>query len=307
MDGVSTYSLSTLRVGIVILPDARWSSAGPKWRQAEEYGFDHAWTYDHLGWRDYAGGPWFGAVPTLAAAAVSTTRIGLGMLVATPNFRHPVPFARELIALDDLSGGRFTLGLGAGDDGYDAAVLGEPPLTPRRRADRFAEFVEALDGLLTTDGFDLDGDHYRAVGARNLPGPVQVPRFGFVIAANGPRGMRLAARHGAGWATTGRPAGSQATWWTGVAELADRFADTVAAAGRDGARLARHLNLDAAPVSALSSVDAFTDATGRAAELGFTDVVVRWPRAAAPDAARASVLEHVAADVLPGRQLSPSC
>ena len=57
-----------MRVGVVILPDARWSSAGPKWRRAEEYGFDHAWTYDHIGWLDYVDGPWFGAVPTLAAA-----------------------------------------------------------------------------------------------------------------------------------------------------------------------------------------------------------------------------------------------
>jgi len=61
---------------------------------------------------------------------------------------------RELITLDDLSGGRFVLGLGAGDDGYDADVLGEPALTPRHRMDRFVEFVDALDGLLTTDGFD---------------------------------------------------------------------------------------------------------------------------------------------------------
>jgi alkanesulfonate monooxygenase SsuD/methylene tetrahydromethanopterin reductase-like flavin-dependent oxidoreductase (luciferase family) len=286
-----------MRVGIVILPDARWSSAGPKWRRAEQYGFDHVWTYDHLGWLDYVDGPWFGAVPTLAAAAVSTTRIKLGMFVASPNFRHPVPFMRELIALDDLADGRFVLGLGAGDDGYDARVLGRPALTARQRADRFAEFVDALDGLLTVDGFDHRGAYFRAEGARNLPGPVQQPRFDFVVAANGPRGMRLATRHGAGWATTGRAADSQDGWWKGVAELADRFDDTLARAGRDRLAIDRYLNLDAAPGSPLSGVAAFTEAAERASELGFTDMVVRWPGA---DPVQESVLEQVAADILPG-------
>lgn len=241
-------------------------------------------------------GPWFGAVPTLTAAAVITTRIRLGLFVATPNFRHPVPFMRELIALDDISGGRFTLGLGAGDDGYDAEVLGQPPLTRRQRTDRFIEFVDALDGLLTTDGFDYTGSYFRASHARNLPGPVQRPRPDFVIAANGPRGMRLAARQGAGWVTTGLPGDSQAEWWRSVAELASRLDDTLA---YDGRPIDRYLNLDAAPVSALSSAEAFTDAVGNAGALGFTDVIVRWPRAAGADAGSESVLDQVAADVLP--------
>jgi alkanesulfonate monooxygenase SsuD/methylene tetrahydromethanopterin reductase-like flavin-dependent oxidoreductase (luciferase family) len=286
-----------MRHGIVILPDARWSAAGPKWRRAEEYGFDHAWTYDHIGWLDYVDGPWFGAVPTLAAAALTTSTIGLGMFVASPNFRHPVPFMRDLIALDDISRGRFALGLGAGDDGYDARVLGGPALTPRQRADRFAEFVEALDGLLTTDGFDYDGTYYRARDARNLPGPLQQPRFGFVVAANGPRGMRLAARHGAGWATTGRPASSQTAWWKGVAELAERFDEMLAAAGRDPRGIGRYLNTDAAPVSALSSAEAFAEATARAGELRFTDTIVRWPRAGEAERRSEAVLEAVAAEL----------
>src|SRR5439155_14487839 len=103
-----------MRVGIVILPDLRWSQARDRWRLAEEYGFDHAWTYDHLGWRDLVDGPWFDAVPTLTAAATVTDRIGLGTWVASPNFRHPVHFARELTALDDISRGRLLIGAGAG-------------------------------------------------------------------------------------------------------------------------------------------------------------------------------------------------
>src|SRR6478752_10442640 len=128
-----------MRFGIVILPDQPWSVARERWTAAEELGFDYAWTYDHLGWRDLVNGPWFDAVPTLTAAALVTSRIRLGTLVASPNFRHPVHFARQVTALDDVSGGRLTVGLGAGAaaPSFDALVLGRPPLAPRARADRF--------------------------------------------------------------------------------------------------------------------------------------------------------------------------
>src|SRR5207248_3255349 len=86
-----TVTFRTVRVGIVILPEDRWWAAEPKWRAAEEYGFDHAWTYDHLGWRNLVDGPWFSAVPTLTAAAMVTSRIRLGTFVASPVARHPVP------------------------------------------------------------------------------------------------------------------------------------------------------------------------------------------------------------------------
>nr|MDT0661448.1 LLM class flavin-dependent oxidoreductase [Micromonospora sp. DSM 115978] len=297
-----------MRVGIVILADQRWSAGGWRWRRAEEYGFDHAWTYDHIGWRDLVDGPWFDAVPTLTAAATSTSRIGLGTLVASPNFRHPVHFAREVTALDDISDGRLTLGLGAGGMGFDAKVLGAPELSPRSRVDRFTEFVELLDRLLRAGdtsqpslgaGVDWSGAHYLAVDARATPGCRQRPRVPFLVAANGPRAMRLAARHGQGWVTTGAGGDDLHAWWTGVAGLARRFDDTLAAAGRDRSQVDRFLSLDAAPVYSLSSVDAFTDAVGRAGELGFTDVVAHWPRPSSWYAGDEAVLEAVASDVLP--------
>src|SRR2546430_17583604 len=125
-----------VRVGIVILPEHRWQRAAPRWRAAEEYGFAHAWTYDHLGWRTLVDGPWFDAVPTLTAAALVTERIRLGTFVASPNFRHPVSFARALLSLDDITDGRFVLGLGAGPiAGYDNVVLGGDELPPQVRGD----------------------------------------------------------------------------------------------------------------------------------------------------------------------------
>ncbi|MEU4426922.1 LLM class flavin-dependent oxidoreductase [Actinoplanes sp. NPDC024001] len=284
-----------MRIGIAILPDQRWAESSRRWRLAEEYGFDHAWTYDHLGWRDLVDGPWFDAVPTLTAAATVTSRIRLGTYVATPNFRHPVHFAREALALDDISAGRLILGLGAGGIGFDSAVLGAAELTPRQRVDRFAEFLELFDRILGAPATTWSGSWFSAVDARSTPGPVQQPRPPFVVAANGPRALRLAARFGTGWVTTGEHnVETPEQWWRSVAEYRDRFEGVLNAEGRPRDSMDRYLNLDTSPLYSMSSVDAFEDAVGRAAELGFTDVITHWPRQSSWYTGDEKVLEAVA-------------
>ncbi|TCO64481.1 luciferase-like monooxygenase [Actinocrispum wychmicini] len=276
--------------------------AEPKWRAAEEYGFHHAWTYDHLGWRTLVDGPWFGAVPTLTAAAMVTSRIRLGTWVATPNFRHPVSFARELTAMDDVSDGRFILGVGAGGTGYDTQVMGDRSMPPRQRADRFAEFVELLDLLLRQDRTTWQGEYFEAVEARMAPGCVQKPRLPFVVAANGPRTMRIAARYGAGWVTTGGDRADMvemSSWWESVAETVGRFDDVLAAEGRAPGTIDRYLNLDAAPANVLTSVEHFRDVLGQAERLGFSDVTVPWPRHDGVFAGSEQLVEDIAAEVLP--------
>ena len=158
-----------MRIGIVILPDQRWAESQRRWRQVDEWGFDHAWTYDHLGWRDLVDGPWFDSMATLTAAATVTSRIRLGTLVASPNFRHPAAFARQITTVDDVSAGRLLLGLGAGGIGFDSAVLGGETLPPRQRVDRFAEFTELLDLILREDGTDLAWRLVRRCGRPQQP------------------------------------------------------------------------------------------------------------------------------------------
>jgi alkanesulfonate monooxygenase SsuD/methylene tetrahydromethanopterin reductase-like flavin-dependent oxidoreductase (luciferase family) len=288
-----------VRVGIEILPEYRWWAAEPKWRAAEEYGFDHAWTYDHLGWRTLVDGPWFSAVPTLTAAAMVTSTIRLGTWVATPNFRHPVSFARELTTLDDVSDGRFILGVGAGGPGYDTQVMGDTALPPAARAERFGEFVELLDLLLRQDRTTWSGKYYEAVEARMMPGCVQKPRLPFVVAANAPKALRVAARYGTGWVTTGKSGESMDAWWASLAELSGRLDDALAAEGRNPAAIDRYVNLDGAPEFALTSVEFFRDVLGRAGELGFTDVTVPWPRHDGIYAGSEQMVEDIAAEVLP--------
>jgi alkanesulfonate monooxygenase SsuD/methylene tetrahydromethanopterin reductase-like flavin-dependent oxidoreductase (luciferase family) len=275
-----------MRVGIIILPERRWPQARLQWQRAEEYGFAHAWTYDHIGWRSLVAEPWFDAVPTLAAAALSTSRIRLGTMVASPNFRHPVHFAREITALDDLSQGRLSLGIGSGGVGYDAFVLGQPELSPRARNERFSEFVELLDGLFREQPLTWSGKYYRAVEAYTTPGCVQRPRVPFIIAARGPKAVRLAARYGQGWVTNGGPVEDTESWWRGVTESVRQFNET-------GSTIDRYVTFDPAPVFSLSSVDYFEECMGRAQELGFTDVITHWPRPDGPFQGTEAVMEEV--------------
>ena len=254
-----------MRHGLTILPEHPWREAAPMWRAAEDLGFDHAWTYDHLVWSGLPDQTWFAAVPTLAAAATVTERIGLGTFVSSPNYRHPYTYARDILTLHDLTEGRFICGVGTGGT-LDSGILGET-LTVRERVDRF--------------------------DARTLPGPVRssVP---LVVAANGPRALRLAAAYGEGWVTTGTGGDDLDAWFQGVAALTARLDDALAATGR-AEGFARYLSLDASPRFALQSADLYAEMVGRAGELGFTDVITHWPRPDGPYAGDVRVLETVAA------------
>ncbi|MEU1307385.1 LLM class flavin-dependent oxidoreductase [Streptomyces cinnamoneus] len=295
-----------MRLSTVILPDRRWSEGGrDSWQRAEELGFDTAYTYDHLSWRTFRDGPWFGAIPTLTAAAGVTSRMRLGTLVTSPNFRHPVTLAKELISLDDISGGRITLGIGAGGSGFDATALrasGEEAWTPRERADRFAEFVPLLDRLLTEDVVSHDGEHYSATEVRNIPGCVQRPRLPFAVAATGPRGMRLAARHGQAWVTTGDPklyeTGTPEQSLAAVAGQIERLGEVCAKAGRDVAELRKVMLTGFTPDRPLESFDAFVDFAGAHAAAGIDEIVVHWPIADSMFEADVAVFEKIATEGL---------
>ena len=288
-----------MRVGVVILPDQRWVEAEPIWHECEALGFAHAWTYDHLTWRDLRDGPWFAAVPTLTAAAVATSTIRLGTLVASPNFRHPVTFSKELMSLDDISDGRITLGIGAGGSGWDASALGQVPWSAQERAARFAEFVEQLDVLLTQPKTEsLSGQFYSAKDARAIPGCVQRPRPPFAIAASGPKGLALAVQLGQSWVTYGDP--------KTAAESDENSA--VAAAGAQMAKLREECavqNREFESISKiylsgstrepwLSSVSDFIRLKEKYEEIGFTDLVLHRPRTSEPYKANLDVYYAIA-------------
>ncbi len=291
-----------MRLSTVILPIHRWSEGQKIWRRAEDLGFHAAYTYDHLSWRSFRDEPWFGAVPTLTAAATTTERIRLGTLVTSPNFRHPVTLAKELVSLDDISGGRVTVGIGAGGIGFDATAMGQEAWSSKERADRFSEFLPLLDRLLMQDATTESGTYYSAVEARNIPGCVQRPRVPFYVAAAGPRGMRLAAEFGQGWVTYGDPKGpAEVPVEQAPAVIAAQLAKLAAACeakGREVGELEKVLLQGSTAEKPLASLDAFVDWAGTYQELGMTELVIHWP---VPDSIFANdlaVFERIATEGL---------
>ena len=286
-----------MKYGVLILPEYPWTVAKTMWKRAEELGFDHAWTYDHLAWKSLRDSPWFGAIPTLTAVATVTERIRLGTLVASPNFRHPVTFAKDLITLDSVSQGRLTIGIGAGADGWDTTMLGKAQLSKRARADRFQEFVELLDNLLCNSTTTWRGNYYTAQEAKTLPGCVQRPRIPFAIAATGRRGMELAARFGSIWVTTGdRTVKHPLPAFKGAKVVHQQmvlFDEVCSKVGRDPASIRRLVLSGPSLHAGIESQQAFDDTLAYYAEIGVTDYVVHWPRQQKPYAGDLKTFETI--------------
>ena len=292
-----------MRIGLVILPTDRWQVAQRQWKWADDAGFSTAWTYDHIRWGGMPDGPWHGAVPVLAAAAATTSRIRLGTLVATPNFRHPVTLARDALALDDLSGGRLDLGLGPGSEGFDASALGQPPWSPADRLERFAEFLEVLQPIVEgapTERTTLRTAHYAANEAPSTPGSVQRP-LPLTIAAGGRKGLRLAVAHGRNWVTIG-PTGpverTPATVLDAVRHQQVLLAEACADARRDPASIGKIL-LWMPYEPHITSADQFDELAAPYIELGFDQFVLHHPDQTGPFGGDVTAFEAIAARYAP--------
>lgn len=175
--------------------------------RAEDLGFDSVWVSDHF---FYSFGR-YGVDPapiaslepltTLAGLAMRTDRVRLGTLVLGAPFRHPGLLLKTAASLDALSGGRLDLGVGAGwlrDEfdafGYEYGSVGE-------RFDRLTELLEVLSAAAEAGDAPVsyDGPTVTLRDAHVLPAPVQRPIPIWVGGKGGPRLLRLAARHAAGW------------------------------------------------------------------------------------------------------------
>ncbi len=273
--------LEEVRIGALLMPTDEWNESVATVRWLERLGYHHVWVYDHLSWQRYRDRPWHATYPWLAGLAASTERIRLGTMVSNPNIRHPVHLAKEAMTIDRISGGRLTIGLGAGGTGFDATVLGQEPLTPGQRLDRLTELTHCLDGLLTGELRNHEGPWFRFDEARMLPGCVQRPRLPLALAAGGPRSLDLVARRADAWITYGDPtrtdvteAGTERIVAEQAAELDRRCREL----GRDPRTIDRIYLVGNTEARPLASIEAFGRFVERYAELGFTDVVFHLPR-----------------------------
>jgi alkanesulfonate monooxygenase SsuD/methylene tetrahydromethanopterin reductase-like flavin-dependent oxidoreductase (luciferase family) len=198
---MTTMTGRPLRVGIQ-LPEVerevRWTELLDMTRAIEDLGFDSVWVGEHLlyRWEDRPPrGPWE-AWTLLAAVAASTTRIELGPLVACTNFHNPALLAKQAATIDELSGGRFVLGLGAGWNEPEFRAYGYPY---DHRIDRFEEAFTIIRTLLREGAIDFDGRWYQARDCELLPRGPRPAGPPLMIGSNGPRMLRMTMPHADSW------------------------------------------------------------------------------------------------------------
>ena len=227
-----------MKIGLILPLAEDESGHAPPWAelrnraaQAEAAGLDSIWVYDHLLHR-FEGHPTVGfweAWTMLTALAASTSRVELGTTVLCAGFRNPALLAKMAETLDEVSAGRLILGLGAGWHEPEFAAFGFPF---DHRVSRFEEALRIIRPLLRDRRVDVEGAYHRAVACEIRPRGPRARGVPILIAAFGPRMMRLAARYGDLWTTD----------WLGPA---DKVREDVAklraaceAEGRDPATLA---------------------------------------------------------------------
>ena len=166
-------------------------SAGTDWveraRRVEQLGYSILVVPDHF--RDHLA-----PVPALTAAALATTRLRVGSLVFSNDFRHPAVLAKEAATIDVLSGGRFELGLGGGWLRAEYDQTGIPFDAPGTRIERLEEAVTIIKGLLAGERVTFAGRHYTIADLEGRPTPVQRPHPPIAIGGGGRRTLTLAAR-----------------------------------------------------------------------------------------------------------------
>ena len=227
-----------LKVGVQ-LPEVerevRWPELRDMARAAEQAGFDSLWVGDHLLFRDPdlpPRGPWE-AWSILAALAGITDRVALGPLVASVSFHNPAILAKKAAAIDEISGGRLILGLGAGWNEPEYRAFGFPF---DHRVERFEEAFAIIRGLLRDGAVDFAGRYHQARECVLLPPPTRKGGPPIMVGTTGPRMLRLAAQHADAWNAWFTRFGNRPE---GIAAIREKVDAACAAVGRDPATLAR--------------------------------------------------------------------
>jgi alkanesulfonate monooxygenase SsuD/methylene tetrahydromethanopterin reductase-like flavin-dependent oxidoreductase (luciferase family) len=227
-----------LKVGVQ-LPEVerevRWPELLDMVRAIEDLGYDSAWLGEHLlyRWADRPPrGPWE-AWSMLAAIAASTSRIEFGPLVACTSFHNPALLAKQASTIDEISGGRLILGLGAGWNETEFRAFGYPF---DHRVDRFEEAFTIIRTLLQDGAIDFDGRFYQARDCELLPRGPRANGPPLMIGSKGPRMLRIALPHVQSWNVWFADTGNSPA---GVPALRDLVDEACRDIGRDPSDIER--------------------------------------------------------------------
>lgn len=232
----------TLKVGVQV-PEVEYVIRWPQLRRmaetAEAIGLDSIWVGDHLLYRGNGRperGPWE-AWSTLAALAAVTERVEIGPLVASTSFHNPAMLARKAATIDEISGGRLVLGLGAGWNEAEYRAYGYPF---DRRVSRFEEAFTIIRRLLRGERVDHHGAFYELEDCILLPRGPRPEGPPLMVGSMGERMLAITLPHVQAW-------NAWFTWFgndiAGYRELRDRIDAACVAAGRDPASVERTVAL----------------------------------------------------------------
>jgi len=154
-------------------------------REAEDLGYGTLFVPDHFD-------EGFGPIAALAAAAAVTSTLNVGALVFDCDFRHPAVLARELTTIDQLSGGRLEVGLGAGWKRLDYERSGIAMDTPKVRVDRMIEYTTILKGLFAGQAVSFKGEHFQISDLTAQPPAARSGGVPILIGGGGRRVLRFA-------------------------------------------------------------------------------------------------------------------
>lgn len=288
-----------MQLGVIVMQTRPWTQLAQDFRLAEELGYSAAYVYDHLT-HPTAPGEWLGdGFTTLAAAAGVTERMRLGTMVASATLHSPVALARRAGTVQDVSGGRLVLGLGAGSPLCALADRGES-VTMGQMSARLRDTVEGLQAVWAGET-QWTGRTTSFTGLETLPLPEGVTPPPLVLAAHGPKALELTARHADGWNTYGGPAAARlpaAEFWPAVEAQVAGLRAACERVGRDPGELRRSLLLGFGEVRPTASVAAYREAMERAEALGFDELIVYGPWGEPGDLYWSDVSVH--AEVLSG-------
>jgi alkanesulfonate monooxygenase SsuD/methylene tetrahydromethanopterin reductase-like flavin-dependent oxidoreductase (luciferase family) len=287
------------RPGLVGFRLAATGSVGLDWQRLDETWalageldvFDAGWMSDHLSDASRErGGPAFEAFTTEAALARRVPGKWVGIAVAANTFRHPAVTAKAATVLDNVTGGRFVLGMGAGwhVGEHESYGISLPPLP--ERYDRFESALRVLEALFSPgaaepDGVTLDDPIYPLRHAANLPAPVRPGGPPIWLGGQKRRGMALAARYASGWPLPGNRPGDVAYFSEKRAAL--RMALEAAGRDPDAFSFAAQIACGTSP----TELRAARETSLELLEAGATHVILGIAAASAPDGLRAVATE----------------
>jgi len=294
-----------VRFGIIPTPlIAPYDGVLARSRRAVEMGFDGLWFADETP----MAYPNFSAMDAwllMAALARDVPGPTLGSLVTAAIYRHPLLNAVNVSTLDHISGGRAILGMGAGGVPADLDGLGAAGTRGGELVERLDEQLDSIDRLLRGETVSRETGYYPMRNAW-IERPLQTPRPPILVAGQGPRAIRVAARRADIWNTLGgEPIEGEARSVDDAIAATRRQLDQLEAAcleiGRDSASIRR--SVFAFRVAIYDSISACEDWVGRMLEIGISEIILWHP---GDNRAGEAVLERFAAESMPRLRAGPT-